>query len=76
MKTFSFGSGLIVVCVPHNKTHPTVPSKEIKLFFVIHEYVMTLFIFKITSSLFVFTVAKCEKTILLVPFLARALYIS
>ena len=38
-KIISFGSGLIVVCVWHNKTHSPIPTNEKILFFLFHKYI-------------------------------------
>ena len=34
IKNTSFGSGLILVYVQHNKTHPADPPNEIAIFFI------------------------------------------
>ena len=39
IKIISFGSGLILVYVKHNKTRPADPSNEIAIFLMFQKYI-------------------------------------
>ena len=39
IKIISFGAGLILVYVQHNKTHPAATANEIAIFYVFQKYI-------------------------------------